>query len=62
MTTTYVVEVQHPCIEHEGVVYPNFLYLGTVLAEDAEDALAVAKSEWKHAHAPALLTVTPLED
>lgn len=56
----YAVEVQHPALEHKGETIPNIVYLGTVIAEDAEAALAEAKVAWGDTHAPALLMVTPL--
>ena len=63
MPSMFAIHVQHPCIELEsGKVIPNFKFLGTVLADDAETALAGAQEVFRETHCPALLTVEPLED
>lgn len=58
--STYIVKVQHPCIElQDGSVIPNFITIGTVQAGDGEDALLAAQTHYGRDHCPALLTVEP---
>ena len=59
----FAVHVQHPAIDDgAGGSVPNFIFLGTVLADDELTALAEAQAVFGESHAVNLITVEPLED